>query len=112
MVCRFIAGIAVGLTSSVVPIYQSEIAPKDIRGRIVSLQQFAITLGILLAARHVLLANYNSTVLYSIRVQPYQWNSIISVAVGNTDDPGADPIHWPLLLSQIPEMARYQGKMG
>ncbi|KAK9371646.1 general substrate transporter, partial [Lipomyces chichibuensis] len=40
---RVLAGHCVGLTSSLVPIYQSEIAPRKIRGRIVSLQQFAIT---------------------------------------------------------------------
>jgi len=38
----------VGLTSSVVPVYQSEIAPKNHRGRIVSLQQWAITWGIMI----------------------------------------------------------------
>jgi MFS family permease len=40
---RFIAGICVGIASSVVPVYQAEIAPKEIRGRVVSLQQWAIT---------------------------------------------------------------------
>ncbi|KAF8429683.1 general substrate transporter [Tirmania nivea] len=45
---RIIAGICVGITSSLVPVYQSEIAPKEIRGRIVSLQQWAITWGILI----------------------------------------------------------------
>ncbi|RPA72074.1 general substrate transporter [Ascobolus immersus RN42] len=45
---RVIAGICVGMTSALVPVYQSEIAPKEIRGRIVSLQQWAITWGILI----------------------------------------------------------------
>jgi len=45
---RVIAGLCVGITSSVVPVYQSEIAPKEIRGRVVSLQQWAITWGILI----------------------------------------------------------------
>ncbi|KAK9243443.1 general substrate transporter [Lipomyces tetrasporus] len=45
---RAIAGICVGLTSTLVPIYQSEIAPRKIRGRIVSFQHFAITWGILI----------------------------------------------------------------
>ncbi|KAH0558467.1 hypothetical protein GP486_004872 [Trichoglossum hirsutum] len=45
---RVIAGISVGITSSIVPVYQSEISPKEIRGRIVSLQQWAITWGILI----------------------------------------------------------------
>lgn len=40
---RAVAGIAIGIASAIVPVYQSEIAPKDIRGRVVSLQQWAIT---------------------------------------------------------------------
>ncbi|KAF9914086.1 hypothetical protein BX616_009005 [Lobosporangium transversale] len=48
IVGRIINGIAVGLASMIVPVYQSEIAPKNIRGRIVSLQQWAITWGILI----------------------------------------------------------------
>lgn len=35
-----------GALSMLVPVYQSEIATKKIRGRLVSLQQWAITIGI------------------------------------------------------------------
>lgn len=35
-----------GALSMLVPVYQSEIATKEIRGRLVSLQQWAITIGI------------------------------------------------------------------
>ncbi|KAF2712668.1 high affinity glucose transporter [Pleomassaria siparia CBS 279.74] len=45
---RVVAGVCVGIASSIVPVYQSEIAPKEIRGRVVSLQQWAITWGILI----------------------------------------------------------------
>jgi MFS family permease len=45
---RVVAGVAIGICSSIVPVYQSEIAPKEIRGRAVSLQQWAITWGILI----------------------------------------------------------------
>ena len=45
---RVIAGVAIGICSAIVPVYQSEIAPKGIRGRVVSLQQWAITWGILI----------------------------------------------------------------
>jgi len=45
---RIISGISVGLSSAVVPIYQSEITAPSIRGRIVSLQQWSITWGILI----------------------------------------------------------------
>ncbi|KAJ1989678.1 hypothetical protein H4R33_001972 [Dimargaris cristalligena] len=43
---RIIAGLGVGILSMCVPVFQSEIAPTDIRGRLVSLQQLAITIGI------------------------------------------------------------------
>ncbi|KAF2828550.1 general substrate transporter [Ophiobolus disseminans] len=45
---RVVGGWAIGVCSAIVPVYQSEIAPKDIRGRVVSLQQWAITWGILI----------------------------------------------------------------
>jgi sugar porter (SP) family MFS transporter len=45
---RVISGISIGIASSVVPLYQSEITPPAIRGRLVSMQQWAITWGILL----------------------------------------------------------------
>jgi MFS family permease len=46
---RFIAGIAVGMLSMVVPLYLSEVAPPTLRGGLVALQQLAITVGIMLA---------------------------------------------------------------
>lgn len=48
VVGRIISGFSVGLSSAVVPIYQSEITAPAIRGRMVSLQQWAITWGILI----------------------------------------------------------------
>ncbi|KAK9369644.1 general substrate transporter [Lipomyces kononenkoae] len=48
IVGRVISGLCVGITTTIVPIYQSEISPRQVRGRIVSLQQFAITWGIMI----------------------------------------------------------------
>ena len=47
---RFFAGLGVGLISALIPLYQSETAPKWIRGTIVGTYQLAITVGLLLAA--------------------------------------------------------------
>ncbi|KAL2870378.1 sugar porter family MFS transporter [Aspergillus lucknowensis] len=47
---RFFAGFGVGLLSATIPLYQSETAPKWIRGTIVGAYQLAITVGLLLAA--------------------------------------------------------------
>ncbi|KAK9428001.1 general substrate transporter [Lipomyces doorenjongii] len=42
---RIVAGLCIGLTTTIVPIYQSEISPRKIRGRVVSLQYVAMTCG-------------------------------------------------------------------
>ncbi|KAG0152432.1 hypothetical protein CROQUDRAFT_70637 [Cronartium quercuum f. sp. fusiforme G11] len=47
---RVFAGLGVGLTSCLVPMYQSECAPKWIRGALVACYQLAIGTGILIAA--------------------------------------------------------------
>lgn len=46
---RVLSGLAVGATSVVVPMYISEISPANKRGTLVSFNQFAITIGIMLA---------------------------------------------------------------
>jgi len=45
---RIIGGIGVGLASMLSPLYIAEIAPADIRGKLVSLNQFAIIFGMLI----------------------------------------------------------------
>ena len=47
---RFICGVAVGTLSMAATLYQSETAPSSVRGLVISIQQLAITFGILLAA--------------------------------------------------------------
>jgi len=46
---RFVVGIGIGFSSVVAPLYISEVAPANVRGALVSLYQFAITVGILAA---------------------------------------------------------------
>ncbi|RLL95720.1 hypothetical protein CFD26_104210 [Aspergillus turcosus] len=46
---RLINGLGNGCLAMMVPLYQSEIAPREIRGRIISMQQCFINLGILIA---------------------------------------------------------------
>ncbi len=49
VIFRLIGGIGIGIASMLSPLYISEIAPAHKRGRLVSLYQFAITIGILFA---------------------------------------------------------------
>ncbi|KAF8074736.1 MFS monosaccharide transporter, partial [Lyophyllum atratum] len=50
VVGRVFAGLGVGLVSCLIPMYQSECSPKWIRGAVVSTYQWAITIGLLIAA--------------------------------------------------------------
>ncbi|GAA5897306.1 hypothetical protein JCM8208_003783 [Rhodotorula glutinis] len=55
---RLLAGFGVGFVSAIIILYMSEICPRKIRGAIVSGYQFAITIGLMLAA---IINNFTST---------------------------------------------------
>jgi MFS family permease len=44
---RFITGLGVGSLSMIVPLYNAELSPPEVRGSMVALQQLAITFGIM-----------------------------------------------------------------
>ena len=46
---RILGGVAIGLASNLSPMYIAEVAPAQIRGRLVAINQFTIVIGILLA---------------------------------------------------------------
>jgi sugar porter (SP) family MFS transporter len=46
---RFVIGLGIGASSMAVPLYLAEMAPKEQRGRLVSMNQFLITVGILIS---------------------------------------------------------------
>ena len=48
-IARFIGGVGIGVASALSPIYIAEVSPAQIRGRMVSLNQMTIVLGILAA---------------------------------------------------------------
>ncbi len=48
-IARFIGGVGIGVASALAPMYIAEVSPADIRGRMVSLNQMTIVLGILSA---------------------------------------------------------------
>ena len=48
-VARFVGGIGIGVASALSPVYIAEVSPKEIRGRMVSMNQMAIVIGILAA---------------------------------------------------------------
>ncbi|KAJ5134584.1 Major facilitator superfamily domain general substrate transporter [Penicillium atrosanguineum] len=46
---RIVGGLGIGMFSMVIPLYQAEIAPPELRGSLVSLQQLSITIGTAIA---------------------------------------------------------------
>ena len=48
-VARFVGGIGIGVASALSPVYIAEVSPKEIRGRMVSMNQMALVIGILAA---------------------------------------------------------------
>ena len=48
-IARFIGGMGIGVASALSPMYIAEVSPTEIRGRMVSLNQMTIVLGILMA---------------------------------------------------------------
>jgi sugar porter (SP) family MFS transporter len=69
---RFIVGIAIGISSVAAPLYISEAAPRATRGALVSLYQFAITIGILAAALvdYVLASTQNWQLMLGLAIVP------------------------------------------
>ena len=88
---RVIAGIAVGIASSVVPIYQSEITPPAIRGRLVSMQQWYVR-----CSHHSQLDStracqvdhlgYSPPVLCRVRLLVHQRHGVLPHSLGPADD--------------------------
>lgn len=91
MAFRFLGGLGVGASSVTAPIYISEIAPADRRGKLVGLFQFNIVLGILIAY----LSNY---IIGSFSTS--SWRLMLGVQA-------APSLLFLVLLKYIPESPRW-----
>ncbi|KAF2993507.1 hypothetical protein E8E13_000950 [Curvularia kusanoi] len=94
---RLVAGLGVGFVSAIIILYMSEIAPKKVRGMIVSGYQFCITVGIL-SASVVVYATQDLRNSGSYRIPiAIQWVWALVLALG---------------LAFLPESPRYFVKRG
>lgn len=77
---RILGGIGIGIASNVVPLYISEIAPANVRGRLVTYYQLAITLGILVAyLTNAALVHYaNTSVVDNIFIKQI-WRAMLGL---------------------------------
>lgn len=94
---RLFAGVGVGIVSVLVPLYQSEMAPKWIRGTLVCAYQLAITCGLLLAAVvNILTEKIHSSKAFRIPLaMQFVWAGILLLG-----------------LTLLPETPRYLIKRG
>ncbi|ABS04956.1 sugar porter family MFS transporter [Kineococcus radiotolerans] len=104
---RVVGGVGVGIASVIAPTYIAEVAPAHIRGRLASLQQLAITVGIFAALlSDAFIANTaggaSETTWFGW--DAWRWMFVVGVIPS---------LVWALLALQIPESPRYliaQGK--
>ena len=112
IIVRIIGGIGVGITSVVAPIYISELTLPEKRGKMVSLYQLSITLGILLAflVDWIVLnqAGDNAGIISGTQVGIWDWLFVEELWRGmfGTEIPIA--ILFLILLIFIPESPRWQ----
>ncbi|CZR68531.1 probable high-affinity glucose transporter RGT2 [Phialocephala subalpina] len=80
---RFIAGLGVGFISAIVILYMSEIAPRKVRGALVSGYQFCITIGILIANGAVYgTKNRNDSGSYRIPIAiQFAWALVLAIGL-------------------------------
>ncbi|KAF8159507.1 MFS monosaccharide transporter [Crassisporium funariophilum] len=83
VVGRVFAGLGVGLVSCLIPMYQSECSPKWIRGAVVATYQWAITIGLLIAAIVNNFTQYRDNAsAYQIPIAiQFAWAAILAVGM-------------------------------
>ena len=95
---RFFLGIAIGISSLVVPTYIAEMSPPKNRGALVSLHQFMVTVGILIAY----------LVGYGLAGEASGWRWMIGVAIA----PAVLMFFGVLLLPESPRWLIAQGEQA
>ncbi len=106
MLWRLIGGAGIGVASVVAPMYIAEISPSQLRGRLGSLQQLAIVLGIFATG----VTNYlivqaagSSTSPWLLGIEAWRWMFLIMLIPATV---------YFLMALRIPESPRYLVEMG
>ena len=101
IIWRFLAGVGIGIASVIAPAYIAEIAPAHIRGRLASLQQMAIVLGIFIALlSDALLAGVagGAANTFWLGLEAWRWMFLVGLIPS---------VIYALLALRIPESPRY-----
>ncbi|KAK9775410.1 hypothetical protein AB5N19_08567 [Seiridium cardinale] len=83
LVGRFFAGVGVGAVSLLVPLYQSEMAPKWIRGTLVCAYQLSITIGLLTSSVvNIAVKDMSSAAAYRIPIGlQFSWACVLALGI-------------------------------
>jgi SP family sugar:H+ symporter-like MFS transporter len=103
---RFLGGIGVGIASVIAPAYIAEIAPARIRGRLGSLQQLAIVIGIFVAVLIdylIAAAAGGSKAKFGLGLEAWRWMFLAMTLPA---------VAYGLLTLTIPESPRQLVRMG
>jgi SP family arabinose:H+ symporter-like MFS transporter len=106
---RLLGGLAIGAVSLLSPLYLAEMAPHRVRGRLVSLYQLAIVVGILVSFFVNLLIQRHGATLPGVQGetwnQAHGWRWMLGIMV-------VPSTLFGLLLLPLPESPRWQMKRG
>lgn len=102
VIYRIVGGLAVGIASTVSPMYMSEVSPKDIRGRALGMQSFAIVGGqvVVFYVNYLIAKGAADTWLVE-----YGWRWMLGSEV-------VPCILFCLFVFSIPESPRWQAMVG
>lgn len=102
VIYRMIGGVAVGIASTVSPMYMSEVSPKDIRGRALGMQSFAINVGqvVVFYVNYLIAKGATDTWLVE-----YGWRWMLGSEV-------VPCMLFCLFVFSIPESPRWQAMVG
>lgn len=108
---RIIGGVGVGLASAICPMYIAEVAPSDIRGTLVSWNQFAIIFGQLVVyfVNFVILGNNVNPVIEAMRILNAD-EAAWTISTGWRYMFGSEAVPaglFALLICFVPETPRY-----
>ena len=110
---RCIAGVGTGILSSTAPMYISEVAPPNIRGALLVLEQFAIVLGIVVMYFIVRNCPFISLFLeltapQDLRNSIHRKRLVLSSALSSSHHTGSPDVHRHLLPSLFTSMVGWE----
>jgi SP family arabinose:H+ symporter-like MFS transporter len=108
---RWLGGVGIGIASMLSPMYLSEISPPHLRGRLITLYQLAITIGIVVAYfSNECLQWLSTNTLAEMSAGPWRWILVDEVWRGMFGAAALPSVAFLLLLLVVPETPRWLAK--